>query len=264
MGTTTPVSCHVTDTGGMTTTGAFTVNVIDTTSPWFTNVPADQHLTTGDPTGTTLTYTTPGASDIADANPTVSCLPPSGEHIGVGTTTVDCTATDARGNPAYASFQVTVDYVAPHTASAVWGEPIGGFEAAFVANRGRNVPVKVQLSVDGAVRTTGDAYLTVTPCTGGTAVTLPLAYGGGRWNVGLDTTALAGSCHTVTAWIDGLQAGSFRLELRGTEPTKARQNRLPLTITATPTTTKTKPVPTVKPKPAPADAKAPKTNNGKK
>lgn len=217
---TTSVTCGVTDGGGLTDSATFDITVGDTTPPTLTDVPGDQSVTTGDPTGTTLTYTAPGATDIVDVDSAVACLPANGSHIGVGTTTVTCTATDASGNPAQASFQVAVAYVAPHVASATWGEPVAGPGSTFWANRGRTIPVKVALFVDGAVRTTGDARLTVTPCTGGSSVTTALTYSGGRWKAALDTTSLAGSCYAVTASIDSLQAGTFRLELRGSEPTK--------------------------------------------
>ena len=219
---TTSVICSVNDNGGMTASGSFAVTVVDTTDPTLTGMPANQSLTTTDPTGTTLTYTNPSATDIADDAPTVGCLPASGEHIGPGTTVVTCTATDDSGHSAEGAFSVTVTYVATQTASATWGEPIAGNGSTFVANKGRNVPVKVQLFVDGEARTSGAAILTITPCTGGTPVVVDLTYSSGRWNASLDTGDLAGTCHTVAASIDGLAAGSFRLELRGAEPTKTK------------------------------------------
>jgi hypothetical protein len=217
----TTVACGVTDVGGLSANGSFVVTVVDKTAPTLGDVPADQSLTTGDPTGTTITYTPPGATDIADAQPTVDCLPASGSHVGLGTTTVTCTATDASGNASQAAFAVNVAYVAPHVASARWGAPIAGFESAFIANRGRTIPVKVELLWDGGLRNLGVAHLTITPCIGGAPVASVMTYGGGRWNVAVDTASLAGSCHTVTAWLDGLEAGAFRLELRGTEPVRA-------------------------------------------
>ncbi len=240
----TPVTCRVTDGGGLPASRGFTLTVVDETAPTLTGVPGDRHVTTSDPTGTTITYPVPGATDVVDDAPTVGCLPANGFHADPGTTTtVTCTATDDSGNPAEASFDVTVEYVAPHAAGATWGEPIAGSGTIFSANRGRNVPVKVTLSVDGVVRTSGNAVLVVTPCDGGSAVTLPLTFGGGRWNVGLDTAALVGSCHTVTARIDGLDAGSFQLHLRGAEPAKASR---PAPTTVSPPT----PTPVAKTKPA--------------
>ena len=239
-----PVTCSVTDGGGRSASGTFDVTVQDTTVPTLTGMPGDRSLTIDDPNGTTtLTYGAPTAADIADADPAVACLPASGTPIGAGTTKVTCTATDHSHNSSSASFNVSVRYVAPHTASAVWGEPVAGLGTVFSANRGRTVPVKVELSIDGSVRTAGDARLTVTPCGGGDAVTMALSFSGGRWNASLDTTALVGSCHTVAASINGLQAGAFQLELRGAEPLKA--NGQTTTTTAQPTKTpkpdKTKP-----------------------
>lgn len=54
------------------------------------------------------------ATDLVDTNPLVACVPPSGSSFPAGTTTVDCTATDAVGNAASAAFTVTVvDATAP-------------------------------------------------------------------------------------------------------------------------------------------------------
>ena len=92
----------------------------------------------------------------------------------------------------------------------------------FVANHGRTIPVKVALSVGGTAATTGSAILTVTPCGGGSAVTQPLAYSGGRWNANFDTSRVGPGCYTVTASIDGVDAGSFQLDLQGETAEKAK------------------------------------------
>lgn len=219
LGTTT-VSCSVTDSGGLSDTGSFAITVQDTTAPTVA-VHDDVAATTSDPAGTAVSYDPPVASDVVDASPTVECLPASGSLFAVGTTTVTCTATDGSGNSASGSFDVVVGHVPAQAATAAWLEPVGG-GGTFVANRGRNLPVKVVLTVDGTTRTSGDASLTVTPCGGGDARSLPLTWSGGRWNAALDTTPLAGTCHVVTASIDGLSAGSFVLELRGAETMKAK------------------------------------------
>jgi hypothetical protein len=218
LGTTT-VDCSVTDAGGLSALGSFDITVEDTTDPSIAT--HDVTATTGDPAGTAVTFDAPTVSDVVDAAPTVGCVPASGSTFAVGTTAVTCTATDASGNAATSTFDVTVTYVPTHVAGATWLEPVGG-GGTFAANRGRSVPVKVVLSVDGVTRTSGDARLVVTPCGGGASTTLPLTFGGGRWNAGLDTGPLAGACQTVTATIDGLVAGSFELDLRGAEPMKAK------------------------------------------
>ena len=234
---TTPVSCSVTDRGGLTTTGGFDVTVVDTTDPVLAGVPADSEVITSDPTGTTLTYATPTATDIVDPSPDVTCTPATDTHVGTGTTTVTCTATDASGNSVEDAFDVTVSYRAPHTASATWQDPIDVSGNTFSTNYGRTLPIKVRLFVDDAEVMTGSASITVTPCGGGTGLELSPTSGGGRWNASLDTSLLVGSCHTVTAWVQGLEAGSFRLELRGAEPTRANNTPATPSSTATPAST---------------------------
>jgi HYR domain/Domain of unknown function (DUF3416) len=229
---TTTVSCSVTDSGGRTTSGSFHVTVVDTTAPSLAGVPRDMHLVTTDPSGTTVTYATPSATDVVDAAPTVVCDLASGAHVGLGPTTVTCTATDARGNHASAAFTVDVTYVAPaHVAAVTWFEPIGADTTTFSANRGRTIPVKADLWIDGARRTRGDAELRLVPCDGGATMHLPLAFSGDRWGAKLDTSMLTGDCYTVDAWIDGLDAGSFRLDLRGGESAAASRNKGTAAIT---------------------------------
>ena len=230
---TTAVSCSVTDSGGLTATGGFNVTVVDTTDPALAGVPADSEVITTDPTGTTLAYAAPTATDVVDPSPDVTCTPASGSHVGIGTTTVTCTATDASGNSVSESFDMSVTFRAPHSASATWQDPIDVSENTFSTNHGRTLPIKVRLFVDGVEVKAGSASLTVTPCSGGTGLGLPLTTGGGRWNASLDTSRLVGSCHTVTAWVQGLGAGGFRLELRGAEPAKA--NKAPATPTSSTT-----------------------------
>jgi hypothetical protein len=237
----TTVTCSVTDSGGLTTSDSFGLTVVDTTPPAMLSVPEDFSVSTGDPAGTTVGYGTPSAMDLVDSHPAVGCLPASGSHFNVGTTTVTCTATDASDNSASQSFNLTVTYVAPHTASAIWGEPVAGDGTTFVANRGRNIPIKVELFLDGVALTSGAPELLVSPCATGCGVRLALIRGNGRWNVGLDTSVLDGSCYTVTATIDGLEAGSFGLELRGVEPAKANSRATTVVQPATTSTEPTKP-----------------------
>ncbi len=224
LGTTT-VSCTATDSAGHVDSDAFDVTVVDTTAPSLTT-DVDHTISTSNPAGAVLTYVPATATDVVDAHPSVGCLPAAGSSVPVGTTTVSCTATDASGNSTMASFDVTVDYVAAHVARATWLEPVGGSDT-FVANRGRSIPVKVKLSVDGTTRTTGLARLTITPCGGGDPLVQALTFSGGRWNASLDTGRLAGDCHDVAASIDGLVAGVFRLELRGADASQAKDTKQP-------------------------------------
>jgi hypothetical protein len=63
------------------------------------------------PSGATVTYPLPAATDPDDATPpSVACTPPSGSVFPIGTTTVTCTATDRNdlNSPVQATFTVTV------------------------------------------------------------------------------------------------------------------------------------------------------------
>ena len=246
LGTTT-VSCSVSDSAGASDAETFDVTVVDRTAPTLGALPDDITVTTDDPTGRIVQFATPGATDIVDPSPSVLCSPGSGQHFGVGTTPVTCTATDASGRQRSGTFTVTVVYDPPpppppaDTASAVWLEPVAGTGSTFVANRGRTIPVKVRLFVDDQERTSGAASLRISSCGGSYPVDLPLTWGGGRWNVSLDTSAYAASCYTVEAWVDGLKAGSFTLDLRGDAAAKTAAKRTTVAERTTTPTTKSKP-----------------------
>jgi hypothetical protein len=107
----TPVACTATDAHGNSASGGFTVTITDHTAPNVT-VPAD--LTREATGATTPVAFASSASDLVDGSITPSCTPASGFAFPVGTTPVTCTATDAHGNSAGASFAVTVtDHTAP-------------------------------------------------------------------------------------------------------------------------------------------------------
>ena len=243
---TTTVSCTVQDHAGATDVETFAVTVVDSTGPTLGAMP-DVSVATDDLGGRTVAYTTPGATDVVDPSPNVTCAPASGDHFDVGTTTVTCTAADRYGNQRSGSFSVTVRYDPPppppptHTASAVWLEPVASGDATFEANRGRTIPVKVRLFADGRERTTGQATLRVTRCGGTAGLDLPLTWSGGRWNVSLDTSSYPASCYTIEAWLGDLKAGSFTLELRGEAAAKTTVKRTAVPDRSTAPTTKSKP-----------------------
>ena len=82
------------------------INAGDETPPVLT-VPSDITVNATSSAGTTVTFTAT-ATDDADPAPTVTCTPASGNIFPIGTTVVACTATDAAGNSAAASFDVHV------------------------------------------------------------------------------------------------------------------------------------------------------------
>jgi hypothetical protein len=103
LGTTT-VNCSVTDGGGLTATGSFTVAVQDTTPPAL-NLPGNITVHAGKAAAANYTAT---ATDLVDGSVPVSCSPASGTTFALGTTPVECSATDAHDNTATRSFTVTV------------------------------------------------------------------------------------------------------------------------------------------------------------
>jgi hypothetical protein len=103
----TTVTATATDTSGNTATCSFTVTVMDTQAPVIvcpTNVVVVPP-TMGDPCAV-VNYPAPVVTDNCPGA-TFVCAPASGSCFPVGVTTVTCTATDASGNTATCSFNVT-------------------------------------------------------------------------------------------------------------------------------------------------------------
>ena len=104
----TPVACEAADAAGNVARAGFTVTVRDTTPPQLAHVPADLALTTGSAGGTPVMFPSPTANDLVDGAVPVTCDPAAGATFQLGTTSVTCSAVDARGNRAAATFAVTV------------------------------------------------------------------------------------------------------------------------------------------------------------
>jgi len=118
---TTLVSCTAHDAAGNIGTNAFTVTVRDTTPPTLhlpgpITVSADANCTA------VVTYTAT-ATDLVDVTDAVVCTPASGSTFVLGTTTVNCSSTDAHGNTAHGSFTVTVKDTTPPTITSVTPTP---------------------------------------------------------------------------------------------------------------------------------------------
>jgi hypothetical protein len=102
----TTVTCFATDAWGNSASGSFHVLVQDTTAPSLV-VPADVSVTTPNAAGATVTSAA-SANDAVDGAIAPACAPASGSLFAVGDTVVNCTAVDAHGNGAAASFTVHV------------------------------------------------------------------------------------------------------------------------------------------------------------
>jgi hypothetical protein len=156
----TTVQCSVTDAAGNTGTGSFTVTVQDTTAPTL-DLPANITEEATSATGTAVSFTVT-AVDAVDSTPTVACTPPSGSTFALGTTTVNCTATDDAGNTGSGSFTVTVrDTTPPETSIASTpASPTSSPSAAFTFTGADLVTPAANLTFECALD--GGAFA---PCT---------------------------------------------------------------------------------------------------
>ncbi|HEY6097919.1 MAG TPA: HYR domain-containing protein, partial [Anaeromyxobacter sp.] len=104
---TTSVTASATDGAGNTGSCAFAVTVADTTPPVITCPAA---FAVEIPAGGAVTLPPATATDLADASPVVTSVPPSGAHLREGVTHVTYTAKDASGNAASCATDVTVTF----------------------------------------------------------------------------------------------------------------------------------------------------------
>jgi len=120
----------VTDAGGLSASGSFTVSIADTTAPALV-LPADVTAEATGPDGASVDFAT-SASDAVDGAVGVTCDHASGDTFPFGTTTVTCSAVDAAGNPTSGSFDITVSDTSaptlngmPADISVTTGNPAG-------------------------------------------------------------------------------------------------------------------------------------------
>lgn len=107
----TPVTVTARDAAGNTSSGTFSINVVDTTAPLLT-VPASQVLEATSGAGAVATFAA-GATDLVGVT-SLTTSAASGATFPLGTTTVTVTAKDAAGNTATGSFTIEVrDTTAP-------------------------------------------------------------------------------------------------------------------------------------------------------
>lgn len=108
----TSVACSAADVAGNTVGATFEVEVVDTTPPSLPPLAALVEEATG-PTGAVVTWGALAAQDTVDGSVAISCSPSAGAAFPLGTTTVGCSASDARGNTATGTFTVTVRDTTP-------------------------------------------------------------------------------------------------------------------------------------------------------
>jgi hypothetical protein len=81
--------------------------VVFAAGPPVISVPDTIEVPATDPAGAVVSFLV-AATSVFDPAPAVSCSPPSGSVFAIGTTTVECRATDSGGNTSLATFNVVV------------------------------------------------------------------------------------------------------------------------------------------------------------
>jgi hypothetical protein len=175
----------------------------DTTPPVLSGLPADLTVFTAG-TSATVTWTYPTATDDTDPSPVVGCDPASGSMFTMGTSTVTCTATDAAGNAASGSFDVTVRQ---QPAGATWGSPLDADAVpALVGQLGRTIPLKLHGATGGEVPALVAERLGACDADAPAQETRPLgafAWTDGAWRLNLRTADLDAGCWRLVASVDG-------------------------------------------------------------
>jgi uncharacterized repeat protein (TIGR01451 family) len=97
----------VTDVGSSNVLILLNTSAFADATPPTLNLPSNITVEAEGPDGSNVDFNV-SATDDTDPNPSVSCDHNSGDLFPIGTTTVNCTATDADGNVANGSFTVTV------------------------------------------------------------------------------------------------------------------------------------------------------------
>ena len=100
---TTIVACTATDAAGAVDTGSFTVRV---NAPPVLRLPTDVVVDATTPSGTPVAYQATATDDGTPLD--AACTPRSGTTFPIGTTAVECSATDADGATTSGTFGVTV------------------------------------------------------------------------------------------------------------------------------------------------------------
>ncbi len=129
--------------------GSFSVQVrhtpSDTTEPT-PSLPPDITKTTTDSNGSQVMYTATATDDV-DGNVPIDCSPASGTTFPLGTTTVNCAATDQAGNQATGTFKVNVLYDFGNGSGGGFSEPVTN-GALNQVKAGAGVPVKFGLGAN--------------------------------------------------------------------------------------------------------------------
>lgn len=151
------VTCTAVDAAGNEAGTTFIVRVVDTSAPQLT-LPTTMIVDAVDAAGAAVDYMVT-AIDNVDGDRPVACSPTSGSVFGIGTTIVECSAEDTRGNAATSTFMVVVrDVTAPVV--SIEGAPIA--EVTDAAGS----PVEFTFTVRGVDDVDGPLDAGCTPAAG--------------------------------------------------------------------------------------------------
>jgi hypothetical protein len=196
------VVCTAVDAAANTASASFVVTVRDTTPPVLT-LPAPIAVTATSASGATVNFAAQvSALDLVSGAVPVTCAPASGSVFSVGTTTVNCSASDGVGNQRNGSFTVTVS---PLVQSLV----VAPSSLSFTGTRW-TVCNGVKSGTSPASKS-----LVLTNSASGTVwyLAVPATTTGGSWMAVTPTTnsVSANGTRTVTVSVntDGLAAGSY-------------------------------------------------------
>ncbi len=158
--------------GGNTAVASAELFSLDTTAPTL-SLPGTLTVNASSPLGATVTYMV-SASDPDDppGQLTISCSPASGSTFPIGTTTVNCSASDPAGNHTSGSFQVVVRDVTaptlslPGTVTVNASSPSGAVVTYTVtAADPDNLPSQLTISCSPASGSTFPIGTTTVTCT---------------------------------------------------------------------------------------------------
>ncbi len=165
LGTTT-VTCTATDKAGNRATGSFTVTVSGLPT---LSLPGNITAEATSSAGAVVTFTV-SATDPAQGTISATCTPPSGSTFPLGTTTVNCTATNSTGGRATGSFTVTVKDTTPPALSLPAGITVqaagpSGATVSYTASATDLVDGSVPVSCSPASGATFPVGTTTVACT---------------------------------------------------------------------------------------------------
>jgi hypothetical protein len=194
----------VTDNDGLAVIASDVVKVTDTTPPVL-HLPANISATADAQCGGANVSYTATAVDLCSGPVPISCSMASGARFGLGTTTVQCSATDPHGNTATGSFTVTVRYS--------WSgflQPINA-DGSSIFKFGSTIPTKFQLTGASAGCAAAVVQLEIAPVSNNIVGT----YVEDTSNVGPDSGAnfrydASGAQYIFNAGTKGLATGTWQ------------------------------------------------------